>query len=130
MKQSMFMEKYPVFSLEISKGETQKSSAEEIAKFFEEKVTNHPKAVMVGTFDHYAHTKSLGGEIHGDIQAAINVVFCFGFVLPNPQMMAVRPRSIAIVDLGNHFLITFMEAPMKTANDTMETWARELVNKI
>ena len=130
MKQSMFLEKYPVYSLEITKNETSKGSVEEIVAYFKDRIAAHGQAVLVGVFDHHAHTRKLGGDIAPGILAAVNVVFCFGLVLPNAQMMAVRPRSIAVVDLGDHFLITFMEAPMKTANETMEAWAKALADRL
>ena len=63
-----------------------------------------------------------------EIKAAMNVVFCFGHALPNPQVLAVRPRSIGIADLGSHFVISFMDAPMKPANDAMQAWALALRN--
>lgn len=127
MKQSVFMAKYPVFSLEIGKSETSKTSIDQLVDYFVGKINGHGKATMIAVFDHYAHTKSLGGEIAPEIQAAKNVVFCFGMVLPNAEMMAVRPRSIALVDLGDRFLVTFMEAPMPKANETMVAWAKDLV---
>ena len=83
----------------------------------------------ISTFDHYAHTQSIGGEIAENIVAAVNVIFCFGFALPNPQVLAVRPRSIGIVDIGTQFVISFMDAPMKPANDAMQAWALAVRNK-
>lgn len=43
--------------------------------------------------------------------------------------MAVRPRSIGVVDLGDRFVVTFMEAPMPPANEAMEAWAKSLRNR-
>ena len=43
-----------------------------------------------------------------------------------PNVLAVRPRSIGIVDCGDKFIINFMEAPMKPANEAMESWATAL----
>ena len=60
--------------------------------------------------------------------AAVDVIFCFGFALPNPQILALRPRSIGIADMGDKFVISFMEAPMQPANLAMETWTREIRN--
>jgi hypothetical protein len=61
-----------------------------------------------------------------DIVAAVDLIFCFGFALPDPQVLAVRPRSIGVADLGDRFVISFMEAPMKPANESMEAWVRGL----
>jgi hypothetical protein len=41
-------------------------------------------------------------------------------------MLAVRPRSIGIADLGDRFVISFMEAPMAAANQSMEAWTLAL----
>ncbi|CAA7626293.1 DUF6858 family protein [Magnetospirillum sp. UT-4] len=126
MKQSVFMEKYPVFSLELAKDETSMASVDDIVAYFRARIEGHGKATFIAVFDHFGHTKRLGGEIDPAIKDAKNVVFCFGLALPNPQVMAVRPRSIGIVDLGDRFFVNFMEAPMKAANDAMEEWAKGL----
>lgn len=60
--------------------------------------------------------------------AAVDVIFCFGFAIPTPQMLAVRPRSIGIAEMGDKFVIIFMEAPMKPANEAMEAWTLALRN--
>ena len=64
-----------------------------------------------------------------EIKSAFNVVFCFGHALPNPMVLAVRPRSIGIADLGDKFVVSFMDAPMKPANDAMQAWALGLRNR-
>ncbi len=46
--------------------------------------------------------------------------------LPDLPVLAVRPRSIGVADLGDRFVISFMEAPMKPVNDAMEAWVRGL----
>ena len=58
--------------------------------------------------------------------AAVDSVFCFGFANPSVQMLAVRPSSIGIADMGDRFIISFMEAPMQPANQAMEAWTRRL----
>lgn len=130
MKQTLFREKYPVFTLEVEKDETTFGSVDEIIAFFKEKIDTHRTARYIAIFDHYAHTKSLeGGVISDDILAAKNLVFCFGPQLPNPQVMALRPRSIGVTELKDRFVVNFMEAPMVAANIAMEEWARAIKNK-
>jgi hypothetical protein len=58
----------------------------------------------------------------------MNVMFCFGHAIPNPQVLAVRPRSMGIADLGDHFVVSYMDAPMKPANDAMQAWTLALRN--
>lgn len=123
MKQIHFQEKYPITAVEVNKSETTLESMEQVVAYFCEKIEANEKVAYIGTFDHFAHTQKIGGEIEAGIQAAMNIVFCFGFALPNPQVMAVRPRSIGICEYADKFVVTFMDAPMKPANDAMQAWA-------
>jgi hypothetical protein len=126
MKQTLLQEKYPVFVAEIDKGETACKNVDEIVAYLKDKITGNPKVQLIGVFDHYAHTTRIQGEINPAIKAAVDVIFCFGIALPNPQVLAVRPRSIGIADMGDKFVVSFMEAPMKPANDAMEAWVKGL----
>ncbi|MBK5967522.1 MULTISPECIES: DUF6858 family protein [Thiorhodovibrio] len=129
MKQTLLQEKYPVYTLETPKNETRYTSVDEIIDYLKGCVDEHPKARFISIFDHYQHTSDMpGGEIAQDITAAKHIVFCFGTHLPNPQVMAVRPRSIGVVDQGDEFVVSFLEAPMPLANNAMESWVRALVN--
>lgn len=129
MKQLHFQEKYPITVVHVAKSETTFASVPAIADYFRDCIARTPRVSYIATFDHLAHTRAIGGEIAPDIQAAMNVVFCFGHALPNPQVLAVRPRSIGIADLGDHFVVSFMDAPMKPANDAMQAWALALRNR-
>lgn len=130
MKQTLFQEKYPVFTLELGKEETSGTSVDAIIDFLKARISENPNAVFIGVFDHYAHTTSLPeGEIAPEILDAKNLLFCFGTKLPNPGVLAVRPRSIGIAELADKFIITFMEAPMPLANQAMESWVKALKNK-
>lgn len=63
------------------------------------------------------------------ILAAKNVIFCLGIALPNPYLLADRPRSIGVAETNQGFLITFLEAPMPVVNVAMEDWALGLINR-
>lgn len=129
MKQTVLMEKYPVFELELPKSETTFQSVDAIIAHLKEKIDAHPVAAYIGIFDHYAHTKALPeGQIAPNILDAKLIVFCFGTALPNPHVMAVRPRSIGVADLGDKFVINFMEPPMPIATQAMEAWVKGLRN--
>lgn len=128
MKQLHFQEKYPITVLDIDKRETSFRSVADIADYFKSCIANTPRVSYIASFDHLAHTRAIGGEVAPEFLAAVNVLFCFGHALPNPQVLAVRPRSIGIVDLGDKFVISFMDAPMKPANDAMQAWALALRN--
>ncbi len=130
MKQIHFQEKYPVYKLEVEKSETSHASASEIIDYFKQKIEDHKITAFIGIFDHYTHTQSLPeGKIADEIKDAQNIVFCFGTAMPNAEVLAVRPRSIGVADMGDKYVISFLEAPMQIANDTMEEWAKEIVNK-
>ncbi len=128
MKQTLLHEKYPIFVAEISKTETSYQTVDALVTYFKERIAETPKVQYIGVFDHYAHTKGFDGPIVEGMTAAVDVMFCFGFAIPNPQMLAVRPRSIGIADMGDKFVISFMEAPMQPANQAMESWTLALRN--
>lgn len=127
MKKTIFMDKYPVFSLEIQKSETDLKSVDEIIAYYKTKVEEHPIAAFISIFDHYSHTTALGGEINPEIKDAKNIVFCFGAAIPNTKMLAARPRSIGVAELENSYMIEFLEAPMEQLHEVMEKWSKNIV---
>jgi hypothetical protein len=130
MKQITVMEKYPVFTIEITKNETTYSSVDEIISYLKSQIDAHPIAVYIGVFDHYAHTASLEvGEIAEDIKDAKNLICCFGKVLPKAEVMAVRPRSFGVAELAESFVVSFLEAPNPDANAAMEKWVKSIQNR-
>lgn len=123
MKKSTFMDKYPVYSLELNKDQISKKSIQEIVDYFVNKIESHPVAVNIAVFNHYEHTKKLDGPINDEILDAKNVIFCFGSAIPNPKILAVRPRSIGITEFQEKFSIDFIEAPNEKPHDIMEAWS-------
>ncbi len=127
MKQSLLQEKYPVFTLEVERDETDFESVDAIVAYLKDRIEGHKVARFIAVFDHFAHTQSLPeGQIGEGILAAKNIVFCFGLTLPEPRVLAVRPRSIGVAETEAGFVITFMEAPMPVANKAMEEWAKAI----
>lgn len=130
MKQTIVMEKYPVFVLEVTKSETSYRNVDEILAYLEEQILAHPVATYIGRFDHYAHTSSLAdGEIGEGIKDAKNIICCFGKKLPKPVILSVRPRSIGVAEMEDRFVVSFLEAPNPDANTAMEKWVKSIVNK-
>ncbi len=130
MRQTIVMEKYPVFELDIKKTETTFDTTDEIISYLQEKIEAHPVATYIATFDHYAHTQQLlDGEIAVDILDAQNIICCFGKKLLKANILAVRPRSIGVVERVDDFVISFLEAPNPEANATMESWAKSIANR-
>ena len=127
MTKITLMDKYPLLSLDIAKNDTAFKNVPEILEYFKDKVKNDAIAKFIGIFNHYEHTQSLeSGSIDQDIIDAQNIVFCFGEKIPNALILAARPRSIAIAEYADKFVVTFMEAPMASMTDKMESWVKEL----
>ena len=129
MKKTKFMDKYPVYSLELQKSNIKQTNIVEIIEYFKAKIQAHPIAKFIAVFDHYSHTKELNGEINPSIIDAQNLIFCFGPAIPNTKILAVRPRSIGIAELKDKFVIEFIEAPKEQIHQIMEEWAKGLENE-
>ena len=48
--------------------------------------------------------------------------------IPNAMIASVRPRSIAVNELSDKFVINFMGAPMEAPTDTMIEWVDSIKN--
>ena len=130
MHQIIIHERFPVFIAKVDKSDCGFPTLDDVVAYFVRLVEAHPVARLIGVFDHYAHTKGLAdGEIAPEIVGAVNVVVCFGVAIPQPEILALRPRSIGIADVGDRFVVSFLETPMPVANTTMETWTRGLMTR-
>jgi len=130
MKQITVMDKYPVFTMEITKDETSYKSVDEILGHLKSEIEAHPVATYIGEFDHYKHTSCLAvGEIAEEIKDAKNILCCFGKVLLKPEVLAVRPRAIGVAEMKESFVLSFMEAPNADANTAMVKWVEGVKNK-
>ena len=126
MKKEIFMDKYPIYSIEFTKDEVSVKNSADIVEFLKEKIEAHPIAKLISIFDHYSHTKSIDGEIEDGIIDATNVVFCFGSAIPTSKILAVRPRSIGICEYEDRFVLNFTEPPKEQLNELMESWVKSL----
>jgi len=123
MTQKTLFEKYPIYTSEINKADCTYTTVDEILVYLKAQIDAHPIATYIGEFDHYAHTTSLEeGKMAEEILNAKNIICCFGKVLPNPEVLAVRPRSIGVAELAETFVISFMEAPNPDATAAMVKW--------
>jgi len=125
MKSMTIKDTYPVQAAVIGKEEARFSNTDEIIAYLRELIEKHPVATYIATFDHYTHTKNLPEhEMDEKIVDVKLIVFCFGKELPIPQIAAVRPRSIAIVEEADKFTVSFMDAPNPVAHDAMIKWVQ------
>ncbi len=121
------MGKYPVNELIIQKNKIKYTTVDEILNDLKEKINAHPVATYIAIFDHYTHTKGLAeGEINEKILDAKNIIFCFGKQLPNASMLALRPRSIGVLEYKDTFVVSFMDAPNPQAHEAMTTWVKSI----
>lgn len=124
MEQRLVFARYPTFVLEVPKGETVLRDVDGIVAHFRRCIEAHRYARFIAVFDHFTHTRSIDkGEVAAGIMDAKNVVFCFGMSIPDPEILALRPRSIGIAELADRFVISFLETPMPLANSALEAWA-------
>lgn len=128
MKKSKFMEKYPVYTVELLKQEIKAQSIDDILDYFKIKIEEHPASKLIAVFNHFTHTKNLDGEIMDGLLDAQNIIFCFGTTLLDTKMTAVRPRSLGVCELDDKFVIEFMEIPREELNALIEFWIKGLLN--
>jgi len=121
------MDKYPVWSMEISKDKTDYKNVDEIISYLESLVEKHKIATFIAIFDHYSHTQGIDGEINDDIKDAKNIIFCFGKAIPNTKVLAARPRSIGVCEMQDSFMIDFMEAPNEQLTLVMQDWVKSIL---
>ena len=126
MTRSLLFDQHPMYAMELSKKEMEANDIDEVVEHFKKRINEHEEAVFIALFDHLAHTKKLHGEIVEGLINAKNIVLCFGHKIPNLQILAFRPRSIAICELETKFVIEFLETPRPEVNELMKTWTREL----
>ncbi|WP_321503330.1 DUF6858 family protein [Breoghania sp.] len=130
MLHSIVHENFPIFVLKVDKADCRFATLDDVVAHFVALAEAHPVARLISVFDHYAHTKALAdGEIGPGIVGAVNIVVCFGLAIAQPECLALRPRSIGVAELGERFVISFLETPMPVANAVMEEWACDLVTR-
>ena len=128
MKQTIIHETFPVFIMKIEKSDCAFATLEDVVGYYVRQVEGDPFARLIGVFDHHAHTRGLEeGDIAPEILGAMNVIACFGMAIPSAESLALGPRSIGIADVGDRFVVSFLETPMPIANSAMEKWTRGLV---
>ena len=128
MTKTVFMDKYPIYTLSLQKSEITYTNVAQIIAYFQAKIEAHPIAKFIAVFDHYMHTKSLNRDIMEGLKDAQNIIFCFGSAIPTTKIVAVRPRSIGVCELENSFIIEFIEAPKEEMHILMETWTKGLAD--
>ncbi len=127
MKQILLKDKFPVYTLDILKSETTLNNTDEVIVYLKSKIEAHPTTSFIAIFDHHGHVKAQEkGEIDESIMDSKNILFCMSAAIPNAMIAAVRPRSIAVNELSDKFVVNFMEAPMEAPTNTMIEWVESI----
>jgi len=127
MKQISLMDNYPVFTKTFLKDDISCKNVDEIIDYLHGKIEDDSIAIYIGIFDHYTYTRGLEvHEIADDIKDAKNIICCFGDKLLVPELPAVRPRSFAVVETNDSFVISFLQAPSPVANAKMIEWVENI----
>ncbi len=126
MTRSILLDTHPMYAIKIPKSEMNRTAVPEIIDYFKGKIEENPEAVFITVFDHYAHTRELNGEIMEGLVSAQNLIFCFGHTIKNIDILAFRPKSIAIAETEDSFVFEFLETPRPEVNAWMTSWIKGL----
>lgn len=127
MNKIRLLDKYPVYVEELAKSDTACVSTEEITDRLCTQLEARPGTLLIGVFDHYGHVGAQpDGAIGAGIRDSKHVIFCMSSAIPDPLIPAVRPRVISVVELGDRFVISFLEAPVEAPNRLMAGWVEAL----
>lgn len=116
---------YPVWIEEIAKADTPWHDADEIAAALQEHI-RRCGAAFIGVFDHYGLNLRLGAALPLDMQDAKTILFCPGAQLLDPLLLALSPCVIGVADMGNRFVISFLDAPIVSPTETLSLWVENL----
>jgi hypothetical protein len=124
------LDKYPVYTAELMKDNTECKRIDDVMGHFKMKIDQHPVAAYIGEFDHHAHVAAQPeGKIADEIKASKHILFCVANAIPNPLIGALRPRALSITELTDRFIISYLEAPVETANQLIADWVEQLAIK-
>ncbi len=126
MQQINLLDKYPVLTMTLAKSDSKFDNVDAIMAHLKTKIDEHKIATFISEFDNFAHTKSIGGKIDEDVLGAKNIMFCFGKAIPEKTILAVRPRSIGVVEDNESFTISYLQAPNEEMGKVIETWIKEM----
>ncbi|MDD5404621.1 MAG: hypothetical protein PHZ14_08815 [Sulfuricella sp.] len=117
---------YPVWVEEIAKADTPWHDVDEVAAALSAGIRHQAGVALIGVFDHYGLNLRVGASLPLDMQDAKMVLFCPGARLLRPEGVALCPRAIGVADMGNRFVISFLEAATAASTETLALWVEEL----
>lgn len=117
---------YPVWVEEIAKADTPWRDVDEITAALEACIRRLGSTAFVGIFDHYGLNLRACEPLPTNMQDAKTLLFCRGAWLRDPRFLALSPSAIGVADMGNRFVISFLDAPMVSPLEHMFQWIEDL----
>jgi len=128
MKRTILFDIHPMYSLEIQKSETTFKGVDQIIEQLKIRIAENPEGGFITVFNHYQHTLEIDGKIIDKVVAAKNLIFCFGHSINDIPTLAFRPKSIAIIETKDSYILEFLETPRPEVNAWVQSWIKEIQN--
>lgn len=117
---------YSVWVEEIAKADTPWRDVDEITAALQSCICDLGATAFIGVFDHYGFNLRAGAPLPMCMQDAKTLLFCRGSRLRDPMLLALCPSAIGVADMGNRFVISFLDAPTVFPAETVGQWVEEL----
>jgi hypothetical protein len=117
---------YSVWVEEIAKADTPWRDVDELAAVLQACIHHQAGSAFIGVFDHYGLNLRVGEPLPLDIQDAKTILFCPSAGLPDPVSMALTTCAVGVADMGNRFVISFLDAPVISPTETLAQWVENL----
>jgi len=117
---------YPAWVEEIAKADTPWRDVDEIAAVLQGRIRRHSGSAFIGVFDHYGLNLRVSAALPLDMQDAKTILFCPGTKLLDPLLLALSPCAIGVADMGNRFVISFLDSPVIFPTETLNQWVDNL----
>jgi hypothetical protein len=117
---------YSVWVEEIAKVDTPCRDVDEITVALQACICHLGATALIGVFDHYGFNLRAGAPLPMCMQDAKTILFCRGSLLLDPMLLALCPSAIGVADMGNRFVISFLDAPAVFPAETVGQWVEDL----
>lgn len=118
--------RYPVWFEEIAKADTCWRDVDEIAALLQGCIHRQPGFVFIGLIDHYALNIRLGEALPVPLQDAKVVLFFPDTRQLTPALLAYYPTAIGVADMGNRFVISFLNISTVSPTESLIEWVESI----
>lgn len=117
---------YPLWVEEIAKADTPWRDVDDIVAVLRQDIQGQGGAASIGVFDLYGLNLRLGEALPVAMQDAKVFLFCPGAKLLNPVLVALCPSVVGVADMGNRFVISFLDASRVSSTEPLAQWLDNL----